>query len=111
LAREQCATATARKQPTPSKDRFFLSQQGEIFVIDEILSEVKPILYRLKDLMGDPVPGFYYGAQLVKTEEPKDSDYQLVEKILDTKIVNSERFYLVKFLFYPGKSYLISIIF
>jgi len=52
--------------------------------------------------MGDKIPGFYYSAQLVKTTKPKNSDYQLVEKILDTKTVNNVKFVLVKFLFYPG---------
>jgi len=67
-----------------------------------VLSEIEPTLYVLKDLMGDKVPGFYYSAQLIRTSEPKSADYQLVEKILDTKIVKNVKYVLVKFLFYPG---------
>lgn len=65
---------------------------------------MKPVLYGLKDLMNDPIPGFYYASQLIKTEEPKDSDYRLVEKVIKTKTVNGQKFVLVKFLFYPGKT-------
>jgi len=74
-----------------------------VFVIDKVLSLVKPTLYKLKDLLGDSIPGYYYGAQLIKTTKPKDSDYQLVEKVLKQKTIKGETFYLVKFLFYPEK--------
>jgi len=64
---------------------------------------VNPKLYTLIDLMNDKVPGYYYAEQLTKTEEPKDSDFRLVEKILKTKTINGVKYFFVKFLFYPPK--------
>jgi len=52
--------------------------------------------------MNDSIPGFYYGAQLTKTKKPSESDHQLVEKVISTKTVGGEKYYLLKFLFYPG---------
>ena len=61
-----------------------------------MLSEIKEPLYKLKDLMNDPIPGFYYKQDLTKAPKPSDDDYFLVEKTLKTKIVKKEKFYLIK---------------
>lgn len=61
-------------------------------------------MFSLIDLMKDPYPGKYYGEQLTKTEKP---DYKKtffeVEKVLQTKVYNKKKYFLVKFLYYPNK--------
>lgn len=78
-------------------------KQGQLFQISEIRAQKDPVLYKLKDLMGDIIPGFYYRAQLTKTNAPLPNKYFFVEKILQTKKVKGEKFFLCKFLFYPNK--------
>jgi len=68
-----------------------------------VYSNLKPALYQLKDLLNDTIPGLYYASQLTKTSAPKDTDFKLVEKVLKTKVINGEKFYFVKFLFYGDK--------
>lgn len=68
-----------------------------------MLSEVNPPLYVLQDLMKDSVPGFYYATQLTKSPPPSDEDYFVVENILKQKIVKGEKYFLVKYLYYPSK--------
>jgi AAA+ superfamily predicted ATPase len=61
-------------------------------------------LYLLKDLLKDPVPGFFYREQLVKSPAPnEDSDFFFVEKVLKKKRMNKKIYYLVKYLYYPDK--------
>ena len=65
---------------------------------------VLPPLFNLIDLMKDKVPGHYYFEQLTKAPAPDyQSDFFLVEKILGEKTVRGEKYYLVKFLYYPTK--------
>jgi len=67
-----------------------------------VLANISPPLYKLIDLLSDAVPGLYYAAQLTKTKKPEDSDFQFVEKIIKEKTIKNEKFYYVKFLFFPG---------
>ena len=62
-----------------------------------------PVLYSLIDLQKKPVEGYYYKAQLTKTEKPKDNNYFFVEKILGHKVVDKKKYYLVKFLYYDDR--------
>jgi len=78
-------------------------QSGELFKVQEILSEIKPVLYKLVDLMNDEVPGFYYESQLTKAPPPNNEEFFLVEKVLKQKIVKGEKFFLIKYLFFPNK--------
>lgn len=68
----------------------------------QVLSEKKPELYKLVDLLQAPVKGFFYREQLTKSEKP---DYKkgwfTVEKILRRKTVKKKKFFFVKFAFYP----------
>ncbi len=61
-----------------------------------------PVLYRVVELNGTKVPGYFYGAQLTPTEAPKEQDSFRVEKVLKTKKVRGETFYYCKFLHYPS---------
>lgn len=57
------------------------------------------------DLLKDNVDGAFYAQQLKSAPNPTNGDYWQVEKILKTKIEKKQKFYFVKFLFYPGNSY------
>ena len=63
---------------------------------------MKPTLYKLVDLMKDPVQGNYYQQQLRIAPNPNDNDYWTIEKVLKKRTINGKREQLVKFLFYPG---------
>jgi len=71
--------------------------------VSEVLSEIKPELYKLIDLLKDPVPGFYYETQLTKAPSPSKEDFFLIEKVLKQKQVKGKKFFFVKYLFYPSK--------
>ena len=60
-------------------------------------------MFKLIDLMKDPVEGQYYREQLTKALGPKQSDYFFVEKILGTKKIKGVQHFLVKYLYYPNK--------
>ena len=66
-------------------------------------AERLPVMFKLKDLLKDDVPGQYYRQQLTKSPPPKASDYFMVEKILGQKKIKGVQHYLVKYLFYPNK--------
>lgn len=84
---------------------FIFLQRGQIFQIRKIDASVNPPLYYLKDLMNDNLDGAYYIEQLKLSPDPTESDYWQIEKVLKTKTVKKEKWYYVKFLFYPGKLY------
>ena len=60
-------------------------------------------MYKVVDLLKDPVEAFYYRQQLTKSDAPKDSDYFFVEKILGKKKIKGVVHYLIKYLYYPNK--------
>jgi len=63
---------------------------------------VNPPLFKLVDLMNDPVKGSYYREQLKQAEDPTDNDYWTIEKVLKKQKRNGQEEQLVKFLWYPG---------
>jgi len=60
-------------------------------------------MFKLVDLMNDPVEGQFYREQLTKSPAPKSSDYFYVEKILSKKKIKGVQHFLVKYLYYPNK--------
>jgi hypothetical protein len=52
------------------KCAIFFCQKGQILQIESVNSSVLPILYTLKDLMGDSYPGNYYNSQLTHSPAP-----------------------------------------
>jgi len=73
--------------------------------VSEVLAQLQPCLYRLKDLQHSEVEGLFYAEQLTPTVKPKDSDYFFVERILKQKTMKKKKFFYCKFLYYPGKRY------
>ena len=61
-------------------------------------------MYTLIDLMKDKVPGHFYRQQLTKAPAPNyKKDFFFVEKILSEKTMKGQKYYLVKYLYYPSK--------
>ena len=60
-------------------------------------------MYKLEDLLGSPIVGQFYGANLHLAPKKALSEFFEVEKILRSKTVNTEKFVLVKYQFYPQK--------
>lgn len=70
-----------------------------IYKIKNIYTEEKPYMYKLINEKNDPLPGLYYGRQLKILR--KKPEFHPVEKILKTKKVGKDTYYLTKFLDYP----------
>lgn len=69
-----------------------------------MIADLNPVLYKLKDLLQDPVKGFYYKQQLTKAPDPNyKKDFFEVEKILKSKTIKGVKHVFVKYLFYPSK--------
>ena len=66
-------------------------------------AQIKPELFKLIDLLKDPVPGLFYKDQLKKTNPPTGNRIFEVESVLKTKTIKKKKWYLCKFLFYPQK--------
>ena len=64
-----------------------------------------PVMFLLKDLMGDNVKGRYYKEQLRQAPTPgKDFDFE-VSKILKTKTEDGTKFVFVKYEHYPIRTF------
>jgi hypothetical protein len=86
--------------------QYFISfYRGQIFKISAVDNLVNPPLFKLVDLMDDPVKGSYYREQLKAAEDPTDNDYWTIEKVLKKRKRNGQEEQLVKFLWYPGCFY------
>lgn len=64
---------------------------------------LNPVLYQLEDLLNDIVPGYFYSENLVKCPPITDEQFFEVEKVLKTKTIKKQKYYFVKFLYYPNK--------
>ena len=71
----------------------------EIFTISKIIKR-NPIVYKLRDLVGDSIEGTFYEEELQKIT---DSGYYPVEKVLKTRKTKGKTQYFVKFQGYPEK--------
>lgn len=79
---------------------FLFFQRGQVFQIDGILARKVPVLYKLRDLLGEPITGNYYKQELKKTEKP---EVFKIERILCKKVKKKKLYYYVKWLYYPPK--------
>ena len=54
--------------------------------------------------MGERLDGYYYSEQLTKAFKPNyEKDYFFVERVLREEIIRGEKYFEVKFLYYPNK--------
>ena len=68
----------------------------EIFEIDRVFPG-PPLTYRLRDLLGEKIYGTVYPQEIRQVVKP---DLYSIEEILDSKLVNGEKYVLVKYLGY-----------
>jgi len=72
--------------------------------VDQVLAQKVPPIFKLVNILNEPVPGYFYREELTKSE-PLDysKDYFMVEKIVKTKYVKGTKYCLLKYLFYPSR--------
>lgn len=71
----------------------------EIFTVDKIIYRI-PVVYKLKDLLGEEIKGTFYEAELQKVI---DTGIYPVEKVIKKRKRRGNTEYFVKFLGYPEK--------
>lgn len=71
----------------------------EYFIVKKILPTFPPT-YVLNDLKGEELKGIFYESELQKIDE---NEVYRIEKIVDTKIVNKKKYYLIKWLGWSDK--------
>ena len=73
-----------------------LPQRGQIYTIVNVRAEAEIPLFKLADLHGKELRGFFYGAELRKTAAPHaDTEYR-IEKIVARKTEKGHKLVLVK---------------
>ncbi len=76
----------------------------QLYIICQVLAGKRPVLYKLKDLLEEKIPGYYYGQQLTRAPTPKKEHFFKVEKVYrPAKRINGVKCFYVKFLHYPNK--------
>ena len=81
----------------------FHIKRNQIYRIQRVDAGKRPVLYKLMDLMGDPIPGYYYESQLARTTRPRRGEYFKVEKILGEETRRGKEYIHVKYLHYGPK--------
>ena len=76
----------------------------ELFVVDQ-RRPTAPVTYTLVDLLGEPIKGAFYEAELQKVKQPEDDSLFAVESVLKTRRKRNGRGveYFVKWQGYPDK--------
>lgn len=69
----------------------------EIFRIDKVNTKRIPIVYRLKDLKGEPISGIFYQNELCRVSE--DTSWRI--EILDERLRKGHKEYFVHWIGYP----------
>ena len=81
----------------------FHTKRNQIFRISRVDAGKTPVLYKLEDLMGAEITGYYYKEQLAKTTRPKKGEFFKVEKILAHETRRGKEYVYVKYLHYGPK--------
>lgn len=66
-----------------------------IFIIDKVLQDRDPVVYKLKELNNTPITGYFYGPELIKTAFNIE---KRVQKVLRSRLKNGEKESLVKWM-------------
>jgi len=75
----------------------------EIFFIDKIYRQFLPYMYRLRDSNNEKIKGRFYEKELVRVIIPENKEY-IVDKILNYKTVNKQRYALIHWRGYPDSA-------
>ena len=73
----------------------------EIYEVSEVVQTTRPITYRIRDLMGEPIDGTFYKEQLLKT----DQTIYRIDQVLRrrTNKTTGKKQVLVRWMGYPSK--------
>ncbi len=82
---------------------FSLLKNYQVYKISFVDAGKHPVLYTLVDLMDDPIPGHYYEAQLIRSNNPEPGNFFRAEKVVARREKNGVKEYLIKYLHYPAK--------
>ena len=74
---------------------------GEIFQITDVI-EREPVVYKIKDLLGEPVDGVFYQPEIQRVVYNPEKSFH-VEKILKKRYKNGQCEIFVKWKNYPPK--------
>jgi len=74
----------------------------EVFIINEILKNRKPVAYRIIDEDGEDIEGMFYESELVKVV-PSDKPIKEIEKVIKSEKRKDDHYYLVKWKGQPMK--------
>jgi hypothetical protein len=78
---------------------YFANFTREIFVIEKIVA-TNPPSYHIQDLNGEEIKGSFYEKELQKVKD-LDENFE-IDKILETKRINNQKYFLVSWLGYPS---------
>jgi Integrase core domain/Chromo (CHRromatin Organisation MOdifier) domain len=73
----------------------------EVFIIRKVILR-KPIVYKLKDLMGEKISGVFYEEEVQKVIFDENAEY-FIDKIIETKTKSGRKLALVKWEGWPDK--------
>lgn len=76
---------------------------NQLYIINSVNAGKRPVLFSLKDLKDDVLPGYYYKEQLIKGEAPSKEKFFKVERILKKKRINNTIYYFVKYQHYDNR--------
>ena len=74
----------------------------EVFVINKVLSRNHPVVYTIKDLLGENIKGTYYQEELQLIDFDPEAEFE-IEKVIATRKRRGKTEKLVKWLGYPEK--------
>ena len=89
--------------PPKPMDKSFDTKRNQIYRVTRVDAGKQPPIYKLADLMKEPVKGNFYADELLKTSKPKRHEYFAVEKIVGQKTVRGKEYVRVKYLHYKDK--------
>jgi Integrase core domain/Chromo (CHRromatin Organisation MOdifier) domain len=80
---------------------FTANYSHEVFIVDQVILR-KPIVYKLKDLMGEEISGIFYEPEVQKVIFDANSEY-LIDKIIETRSKSGRKQSLVRWKGWPEK--------
>jgi hypothetical protein len=77
-------------------------QRGQVYIVDQVLANIRPPLFKLKDLNGHKLKPNFYSQQLKVAPDPDKVGFE-IEKVIATRGSKDKKEYKVRYLFYGPK--------
>lgn len=86
----------------PFSKSFQMQRSSEMFVIASVDAMLKPPMYRIRNLLNQPISGHYYKQQLRETLMPTPGNSFEIDRLVDEKVDTNtgKKMYLVKYVGY-----------